>query len=88
MYIYSFRARGEDNIGLKRVYTQLKNQCDEFEKLLNTQKQKLESTMAYESIVSDSFVGSSGMFSYMTHHYIYTVLDPYMHQITISLSMI
>ena len=70
MYMYSFRARGEDNIGLKRVYTQLKNQCDVFEKLLNTQKQKLESTMANESIVSDSFVGSSGMFSYITHHHI------------------
>ena len=71
---YSFRARGEDNIGLDRVYTQLENQRDEFEKLLNTQKQKLESTMANESTVSDSFVGSNdnnyGMFSYITHHHI------------------
>ena len=81
IYIYSFRARGEDNIGLDRAYTQLENQRDEFEKILNTQKQKLESTMANESTVSDSFVGSEnyGMFSYKTH---YTVLDPYIHQIT------
>ena len=48
-YMYSFRARGKDNIGLNRVSTHFKNQC---EKLLNTQNRKLESTMA-----STVFVG-------------------------------